>query len=450
MSASGGKAALWRMLQDDLAHLDPIPPRAKLAGMPARDALSPAQQADFAARYDGTVAVIMALASEYQIPRNQCIAWAQELGCRNRVSARSVPDAERSEAELLAAAAHEDTGGIAVTRDATRFVTSGRGLRMLLAASAEGGGNGYAGNEVGAEGADADAASGTADETGPGEMEAMEMLAEMYALTTPGASDAPATAAEAEAAVVTEDEWARATPLVAALAPALAPLVAVPPDPTPAIPASKWCASCQQLRPASDFGPNRGNKNGLASYCRACRNAPAAARTVEALDIGQTKVCRRCGRERSVALFRAFARNPDGFAHTCRACSGARAPMGLPPAVAEAVATAAVVAAPAPAVLPVARVGELDAVNPVEGATVAVIAAPAPERPPERAPAEGDDAAAELGYRLLRRMLDDLPPARVWTLAGRTRWLRAFVGIVDYLIAAEGADDAPDETEATG
>lgn len=114
-------------------------------------------------------------------------------------------------------------------------------------------------------------------------------------------------------------------------------------------PRLKHCPKCGEVRPRSDFGPNRARHDGLQTYCKACmraidkkrntKRAPAQARAkreryapikaenaakqaaykTELLAVA-VKVCRCCRQERLKTEYTIDARYADGCYPWCAAC----------------------------------------------------------------------------------------------------------------------------------
>lgn len=88
------------------------------------------------------------------------------------------------------------------------------------------------------------------------------------------------------------------------------------------IPAAKVCPMCDKDKPASEFHSNRARKDGLETYCKACRAARAAAYRKANFNVvfPEKKVCPRCGEEKPASEFYSDKSKRGGLSSHCKAC----------------------------------------------------------------------------------------------------------------------------------
>jgi hypothetical protein len=81
---------------------------------------------------------------------------------------------------------------------------------------------------------------------------------------------------------------------------------------------AKWCPSCRQDKPLTDFGRNRANSDGLTAYCRPCANAKTLAQRRRQYDGGSREyhLLRRYGI--TVAQYDQLVADQGGVCALCR------------------------------------------------------------------------------------------------------------------------------------
>jgi len=87
----------------------------------------------------------------------------------------------------------------------------------------------------------------------------------------------------------------------------------------------KTCRRCHNEKQPSEFPRNRGKKDGLDIYCRACssethRAKRKAMRSRTVINIPDTKLCRKCNIVKSSQLFHKDRLQREGLAQYCKEC----------------------------------------------------------------------------------------------------------------------------------
>ena len=79
---------------------------------------------------------------------------------------------------------------------------------------------------------------------------------------------------------------------------------------------TKICKRCGQIKPVSQFKPNRKWDDGLSKWCIECigKNKENVATPTK------TKVCYRCREEKPVSEFHLNAKSADGLHTYCKPC----------------------------------------------------------------------------------------------------------------------------------
>lgn len=98
--------------------------------------------------------------------------------------------------------------------------------------------------------------------------------------------------------------------------------------PLSAPPGDKLCSKCMEVKPFSEFTPDKRSKDGYFYMCRACRNAyhawrkseeySPAKKEVEIIPI--PKVCTKCGETKNISDFEVDKDTKDGHGSRCKAC----------------------------------------------------------------------------------------------------------------------------------
>ena len=100
---------------------------------------------------------------------------------------------------------------------------------------------------------------------------------------------------------------------------------------------TKICTKCKKELPLDKFGKQRQHKDGLASWCKACKNPLNKIKSKEYREkkkaneppenkkaISNTKVCTKCKKELSLDKFNKKKENKNGLTAICKDCSRAK------------------------------------------------------------------------------------------------------------------------------
>ena len=80
----------------------------------------------------------------------------------------------------------------------------------------------------------------------------------------------------------------------------------------------KTCSKCKVEKDVGEFSRDKHRRDGLRSWCKACRNSISFEPQTEG-----TKTCRGCGECKGLAEFHRCKRNRDGLHSRCKACDAA-------------------------------------------------------------------------------------------------------------------------------
>lgn len=99
-------------------------------------------------------------------------------------------------------------------------------------------------------------------------------------------------------------------------------------DPPPVGPGQKWCRTCEEIKPVEAFARNRTAVDGLQSLCRECAAAAYRSRqqslgkTVRPADVADGhKFCRSCGEVKPASQWSRRRGSKDGLQSRCKACA---------------------------------------------------------------------------------------------------------------------------------
>lgn len=93
---------------------------------------------------------------------------------------------------------------------------------------------------------------------------------------------------------------------------------------------SKRCSCCKQEKPLSDFGVDNRNKDGIHRVCKVClhersvaKTPPEKRRTYFYAENG-VKKCYKCGETKPISEFHTAIGNKDGLLSYCKKCRNAQ------------------------------------------------------------------------------------------------------------------------------
>lgn len=86
----------------------------------------------------------------------------------------------------------------------------------------------------------------------------------------------------------------------------------------------KSCTRCKLVKSADQFSPDRQNKSGLSSWCKACYRERARTLRYDVDPTIREKLCTECELVKPVDQFNRSGRNRNGLQFACKSCQKER------------------------------------------------------------------------------------------------------------------------------